>query len=118
MISEKTVKELQSKKRQLQADMSVMLDSKDCSKESINALRAEILHIDKLIEKKVGTKEIERQNEVRRKKSRKDELTIKSYFEIKSKYKQISGMKVATNRLVSIMDKLNSYRSDEMIKVK
>ena len=114
MISE-TVQELQIKKRELQSKLSNLLETK-CSKDDINELRAEILHIDKLIEKKLGTKELKRQEEVRRKKTGKDELAIKTYLGFKKKYKKISEMNVATNRFMGVIDSLsNEY---ERVKVR
>lgn len=120
MISENTIQELQDKKRQLQISLSSLLDSKNCSKDDINELKSEIMHIDKLIEKKVGTNELNRLDEVRRKKSRQEELTIKAYYGIKNKYKQVSTMNTATNRLINIIDKLknNIENTESMVKVR
>ena len=77
MMSEKTVQELQVKKRELQSKLSALLSSKQCSKDDINEIKSEILHIDKLIEKKVGNKELKRQEEINRRKSGKDQAIFK-----------------------------------------
>lgn len=120
MISEYSTKELQKKRIELQANLSSLIESKTCSKDDINELRAEILHIDKLIEKKVGSNELKRQEEVRRKKTRKDELIIKNFYGIKKKYKQISTMSVATTRLMNIVDTLTNTTeyTNERVKVR
>ena len=117
MMSEESVQELQIKKRELQSKLSNLLETRS-SKDDINELKSEILHIDKLIEKKVGTKELKRQEEVRRRKTGKEELAIKTYLAFKGKYKKISEMTVATNRLLSVIDSLDKEFVIERVKVK
>ena len=118
MISEKNTQELQDIKRKLQLQLSNLLNTKECSKDEINELRSEIKHIDKQIEKKVGSKELKRQEEVRRRKNGKDELIIKTYYGIKEKYKKISEMNIAVNRFLNVVDLLvKDYDSKEKIKI-
>ena len=115
MINECNEQELQNKKRNLQANLSLLLNSKDCSIDKINELKSEILHIDKLIEKKVGSNELKRQEEVRRKKSGIDQANISTYNSLKSRYKKISEMNIATSRLISIIDNLKySYEKSKV----
>ena len=118
MISEMRVQELQNKKRQLQSNLNDLLNSKNYTSDDVNELRSEILHINKLIEKKVGNKELKRQEEVRKRKSGVNEINIKAYYSFKSKYKKISEMAVATNRILKAFDSLNNTYTEERVKVK
>ncbi len=113
-----SAQELQDKKRKLQVQLSSLLEQKNTTKDEINEIKSEILHIDKLIEKKIGSKEIKRQEEVRQRKSRKDEIAIKTYYGIKQKYRKICEITVATNRFIKAFDLLNNEYEDERVLVK
>ncbi len=117
MISEYSIKELQTEKRKLQAELTLILNSPNCSSDNINELKSEILHIEKEIKKKVGSKELKRQEEVKRK--NKDDINLKNFKNLKAKYNRIKSMNVATKKFINIIDSLsNVVFEDEMIKVK
>ncbi len=115
MISDLNIQELQNKRRDLQADLSTLLNTSNSSVDDINEIKSEIHYIEKLIEKKVGSNELKRLEEVKNKKSSKDNINIKMYNALKNRYYKIRRMDVATRRFMSLTSKDYEY---ENVKVK
>lgn len=105
MISWTDVNKFQKKKLELQADLDLLLKSNNPTLEEINSLRAEIKYLDKQIEKILGTKELERIEESKKKKSGIEEFNKKNYYALRDKYKKMNRMKIATARMLSLIEK-------------
>lgn len=120
MISWTDVNSLQKQKLELQIKLNELLKSSDKSNDKVNELKSEILYLDKQIEKILGSNEIKRQKELKRKKSGIDQTNINNYFALKEKYKKISNMKLATTRMIGLIETLekNSLLIEERVKVK
>lgn len=118
MISWTDVNILQKEKRELQVKLSELLKNPNVSKDEINELRSEILHLDKQIEKILGSNEIKRQEELKQKKSGIEQRNIKNYYSLKDKFKTISKMKLATTRMISEIEKMQKENVEEMVMVK
>ena len=105
--------ELQKQKLDLQIELSIFIHSSVKDQDKINELEAEILYLDKQIEKIVGKNEIERRNELKKKKSNIDSINKSNYYSLKLMVKKISPMTIATNRMVSVIDKLENTKSND-----
>ena len=105
MMLDTDVNSLEAKKVSLEIELNNLLRSEDKDEDKINELRSEILHLKKLIGKKLGVKEVENQEKIKRKKSKIDEITEKNYKAFKSKYKKISKMEVSTNNILKVIDR-------------
>ena len=88
----------------------------------LNELKAEILYIKKQISQKLGSKEVETQAKIKRKKSGVDERNIENYNFIKAGYKRISNIEVSTKNILRVIDvylnqgQYETYE-DSMVKV-
>lgn len=121
MISNEDVNALQKQKLDLQIKLNELLKSSNKSIDDINELKSEILYLDKQIEKIVGSNEIKRQKEVKRKKLGIEETNINNYYLFKNKYKQICKIKVSTLHMLDIIENYinNSQKNiEEVVKVK
>lgn len=120
MISWNDVKELQNEKLKLQVRLNELINSSNKSVDDINSLKAEILYIDKQIEKILGKKEINRQKELKKKKSGIENLNEKKYFSFHAKYKRISNIESAVKRIIGVIENYNNEKSynTEIVKVK
>lgn len=112
------INSLQARKREIQLELNELLHASNPDNDKINELRAEILYIEKQIEKIVGKKEIDRLSEVRRNQIGIDEISKRNYFALKEKFKKISPMAIATNRIVNLIDRLTKNQSEEKVRVK
>ena len=118
-MTNKKLNLLQKQKLDLQVELNNLVHDSTVDKDKINELKSEILYLDKQIEKIVGKKEIERQNELKNKKSRKDEKNKSDYYNLKFMVKRISPMAIATSRILNIIDKLQQKENiNERVKVK
>ncbi len=121
MIGNEDVKSLEKRKLDLQIKLNELLKSNNKNIDDINAFKSEILYLDKQIERIVGSNEINRQKEVRRKKLAIEETNIDNYYLFKNKYKQICKIKVSTSHMLSVIEKyLNNHQKNlaEVVKVK
>lgn len=121
MISWSDINLLQKQKKDLQIKLDELLNSNDKTPDRINELKSEILYLDKQIEKILGTNEIERQKELKRQKSGVEQRNVKSYYALKDKYKKISKMKLATTKMISLIEayqKQDYSLEEEIVKVK
>jgi len=98
------INSLETKKLSLEIELNNLLRCEDKDEDKINELRSEILYLKKQIGKKLGSKEVKKQEEIRRKKLRVDERNIKNYNAFKSKYRKISKMEVATKNILKVID--------------
>ena len=119
MISWTDVNELQKQKTELQVRLKELLNI-NASNDDINELKAEILHLEKNINRILGTNEVKRQKELASVKSGADERNKKRYYAFKRKYSMISKLNEATNNILKVIDSLsNNYEvSSERVKVK
>jgi len=104
MMLDADVNSLETRKTQLEIELNNLLRSENKEEDKINELRSEILYLKKQIGKKLGSKEVKKQEEIRRKKLRVDERNIKNYNAFKSKYRKISKMEVATKNILKVID--------------
>lgn len=113
------INSLQKQKLDLQVELNNLLHSLNPDRDKINELKSEILYLDKQIQKIVGKKEIERQNQLKKRKSGIEEINKKNYYSLKSMVKRISPMAIATNRMMSTIEKLQTRQiEDEKVRVK
>lgn len=119
MISWSDVNTLQSKKKKLEASLTDLFQSSNPSPDEISSMKAEIKHLDKQIERILGTKEIERQKESKRQKLGIEQINIKRYYSLKDKYKKVSKMKIATTKMIAAIENYqkNLYK-DEVLETK
>ena len=104
MMLDADVNSLETRKTELEIELNNLLRSENKEEDKINELRSEILYLKKQIGKKLGSKEVKKQEEIRRKKLRVDERNIKNYNLFKSKYRKISKMEVATKNILKVID--------------
>ena len=104
MMLDTDINSLETRKTQLEIELNNLLRSDSKEEDKINELRSEILYLKKQIGKKLGSKEVKKQEEIRRKKLRVDERNIKNYNAFKSKYRKISKMEVATKNILRVID--------------
>lgn len=120
MMFDTDINSLETRKTQLEIELNNLLKSDNKEEDKINELRSEILYLKKQIGKKLGSKEVKKQEEIRRKKLRVDERNIKNYNAFKSKYRKISKMEVATKNILKVIDSylINSQnKNSDMVKV-
>ena len=120
MMLDTDINSLETRKTQLEIELNNLLKSDNKEEDKINELRSEILYLKKQIGKKLGSKEVKKQEEIRRKKLRVDERNIKNYNAFKSKYRKISKMEVATKNILKVIDNylVNSQNNNsDMVKV-
>lgn len=120
MMLDTDINSLENRKTELEIELNNLLRSDNKEEDKINELRSEILYLKKQIGKKLGSKEVKKQEEIRRKKLRVDERNIKNYNTFKSKYRKISKMEVATKNILKAIDSylVNSQNNNsDMVKV-
>ena len=113
MMLESDINSLESKKIDLELQLNNLMKN-NAEKDKINELKAEILYIKKQISQKLGSKEVETQAKIKRKKSGVDERNIKNYNAFKSKYKKISKMEVSTKNILRVIDSYLNQEQYEM----
>lgn len=114
------INSLETQKISLEIELNSLLKSQNVDGDKVSELRSDILHLKKQIAKKLGSKEVTKQEEIKRQKSGIDERNIKNYNAFKSKYRKISKMEVSTKNILKVIDVyLNSeqYRQSDMVKV-
>ena len=118
MMMQTDINSLESKKINLEIRLNELLKNK-ADKDIINELKSEILYIKKQISQKIGAKEVETHEKLKRKKLQIDERNIKNYNAFKSRYKRISKMEVATRNILKVIDVylMEKQNNNEMIKV-
>ena len=120
MMLDTDINSLEARQTELEIQLNNLLRSENKEEDKINELRSEILYLKKQIGKKLGSKEVKKQEEIRRKKLRVDEKNIKNYNAFKSKYRKISKMEVATKNILKV---INNYlissqnNNSDMVKV-
>ena len=120
MMFDTDINSLETRKTQLEIELNNLLRSDNKEEDKINELRSEILYLKKQIGKKLGSKEVKKQEEIRRKKLRVDERNIKNYNAFKSKYRKISKMEVATRNILRVIDSYlinDQNNNSDMVKV-
>lgn len=120
MLNNQELKDLENKKLELELSIKELLQKEDYSKDLENELRSELLYINKQIKHKLGNKEIKIQEEIKRKRTGKDERNINNYNILKNKYKQISNIEIATKDIIRNIDNyyLSQAYEDNMEMVK
>jgi len=120
MIIGKDKKELQKQREQKYNEFATLLNSKNPSKDELNALKSEIKYLDDQINKIIGSNEKKRLKKIKNKKSGIEEKNKDSYYAFKEKYKNISNMSLATTRIIKIINELQKQEYIEekvMVKV-
>ena len=121
MMLDADINSLETKKLSLEIELNAILKAEEKDADKINELRSEILHLNKQINKKLGTKEVQNQKEIKRVKSGVDERNIKNYNAFKNKYKKISKMEVSTKNILRVIEeyfnKNNHEYKDNLVKV-
>ena len=118
MMLETDINSLESKRINLEIKLNELLKN-NANKDDINELKSEILYIKKQISKKLGSKEVESQEKIKRKKLHIDERNIKNYNAFKYRYKRISKMEVATRNILKVIDAylMDKQDTNEMVRV-
>ena len=120
MMLEADINSLETKKTSLEIELNNLIRSENKEQDKINELKSEILYLKKQIGKKLGYKEVKKQEEIKRKKSGIDEKNIKNYKAFKSKYKKISKMEVSTKNILKVIDIYfgnKEYEQSDLVKV-
>ena len=99
MVTNVDVNSLETKKINLEIELNNLIKIGEQDENKINELRSEILYIKKQISKKIGPKEVEFQERIKRKKRGIKEKNIKNYNAFKSKYKKISKIEIASKNM-------------------
>ena len=118
MINWSEINSLQKQKLDLQIKLNELINSDSKSIDKINELKAEILYLDKQISTILGSNELKRVEELKNKKSGIEQRNKNAYFALKNKYKKISKMKTATERMMNLIDTLNNEKEEQVGKVK
>ena len=113
-------KELQKQRDQKYNEYAILLNTSNPSKDELSALKSEIKYLDDQLDKLNGLNEKERINELKNKKFGIEEKNKNSYYVFKEKYKKISNMKLATTRIIGIIDKIQKeqYIEEEKVMMK
>ena len=111
-------KDLQKQREQKYNEYAVLLNSKNPSKDDLNALKSEIKYLDDQLNKIDGLNEKKRLEQVKNKKSGIEERNKDSYYAFKEKYKKISNMKLATTRIIGVLNELQKqeYIEEKVMK--
>ena len=108
MISWTDVNELQKQKIDLQLKLDELLKSGNASQDNINEIKAEILHLEKNINRILGSNEVRRQKELKSAQSGIDEKNKKRYYSFKKKYDKISKLNEATSHILAVIDRMQN----------
>ncbi|MBQ9071544.1 MAG: hypothetical protein IJY25_00095 [Bacilli bacterium] len=114
-------KELQKQRNQKYNEYVLLLNSKNPSSDELNALKSEIKYFDDQLNRINGLNDKKRTEEVNSKKLQIDKKNTDSYYAFKDKYKKISNMKLATTRMISIINerqKQQLLEENEKVKMK
>lgn len=104
MMFDADINSLETKKLSLEVELNSLLKNGTKEEDKINELKSEILYLKKQISQKLGSKEVESQQKIKRKKLGIDERNISNYNTFKSRYKKISKMEVATKNILKVID--------------
>ncbi len=112
-------KDLQVQREQKYNEYAVLLNSKNPSKDDLNALKSEIKYLDDQLNKIDGLNEKKRIEQVKNKKLGIEEKNKNRYYAFKDKYKKISNMKLATTRIIGVINEMqNQHYIEEIERVK
>lgn len=115
-------KDLQKQREQKYNEYAKLLNSNNPSSDELNALKSELKYLDDQLNKINGLNEKKRTEQVKSRKLEIEKNNKNNYFEFKNKYKKISNMKLATTRIISIIENIEKQQYIEeqekiMIKV-
>lgn len=111
-------KELQKQRQQKYNEYAMLLNSNNPSSEELNALKSELKYLDDQLNRITGLNEKKRLEQVKNKKYGIDEKNKNNYYAFKEKYKKISNMKLATSRIINIINELQKqeYIEEKVMK--
>ena len=111
-------KELQKQRQQKYNEYAMLLNSSNPSSEELNALKSELKYLDDQLNRITGLNEKKRLEQVKNKKYGIDEKNKNNYYAFKEKYKKISNMKLATSRIINIINELQKqeYIEEKVMK--
>ena len=110
-------KELQKERQSKYNEYAILLNTSNPSSDELNALKSEIKYLDDKLEKLNGRNEKIRTEELKNKKYGIDEKNKNSYYAFKDKYKKISNMKLATTRIIGVIQEIQKQQYIEEEKV-
>ena len=113
-------KQLQKQRELKYNEYAVLLNSKNPSSDELNALKSEVKYLDDQLNRITGSNEKKRLEQVKNKKYGIEEKNKNNYYAFKDKYKKISNMKLATTRMISVINELQKQEYIEekvMVKV-
>lgn len=99
-------KELLKQREQKYNEYAMLLNSGNPSIEDLNALKSELKYLDDQINKITGLNEKKRLEQVKNKKYGIEEKQKENYYAFKEKYGKINNMKLATTRIIGIINEL------------
>lgn len=114
-------KDLQKQREQKYNEYATLLNSSNPSQDELNALKSELKYLDDQLNKINGLNDKKRIEQVKSRKLEIDKNNKNNYFEFKNKYKKISNMKLATTRIISVIQELEKQQyieESEKVRVK
>ena len=110
-------KELQKQRDRKYNEYAVLLNSNNPSSDELNALKSELKYLDDQLNKINGLNEKKRTEQVKNKKLGIEEKNKNNYYIFKDKYKKISNMKLATTRIIGVIQEIQKQQYIEEEKV-
>lgn len=114
-------KDLQKQREQKYHEYALALNSSNPSNDELNALKSELKYLDDQLIRINGINDKKRTEQLKNQKSGIEEKNKAIYYAFKEKYKKISNMKLATTRIINVIDKIEKQQyieENERIKVK
>ena len=112
-------KELQKQRELKYNEYAILLNSKNPSNDELNALKSEIKYLDDKLNRITGLNEKKRLEQVKNRKLDTEKKNKESYYLFKDKYKKISNMKLATTRIIGVINELQKQEYiEEKVKKK
>lgn len=103
-------KELQKQREQKYNEYATLLNSLNPSSDELNAFKSELKYLDDQLNKINGLNDKKRTEQVKSRKLEIDKNNKNNYYEFKNKYKKISNMKLATTRIISVIQELEKQQ--------
>ncbi|MBE6139039.1 MAG: hypothetical protein E7174_00840 [Firmicutes bacterium] len=111
-------KEVQKQRELKYNEYATLLNSNNPSSDELNALKSELKYLDDQLNKITGLNEKKRTEQVKNRKFGIEEKNKNSYYAFKEKYKKISNMKLATTRIIGVLNELQKqeYIEEKVMK--
>lgn len=99
-------KDLQNKRDQKYREYATLLATKNPSSDELNALKSELKYLDDNLNRINGLNDKKRTEQLKNKKQGIEQKNKDSYYAFREKYKKISNMKLATTRIISVIEEI------------